>query len=173
MRRMERKAQMAQQVQETVKVAVERNITIYTDGSCLGNGTANARGGWAAILSCEELNYSKELSGAVPGTTNNRMELTAVVEGLKAIKGQHNVTVYSDSAYVVNAVQNGWIDKWQKNCWINSQRKPVENRDLWEAFISLSDEKCASIKMVHVRGHADNGMNNRCDALAVAAANTL
>jgi len=146
-------------------------VHIWTDGSCKGNGKAENRGGWAAVLVCGE--HQKEISGGVANTTNNRMELQAVVEGLKALKFKAEVTIHSDSAYFSNAIEKGWLKKWRSAGWINAQRKPVENRDLWEEFCALSIEKCTHLHVEKVAGHAGNPLNERCDTLAVAAASAV
>ena len=134
-------------------------ITIYTDGACSGNP---GPGGWAAILMCGEA--KKEISGSESNTTNNRMELKAVIEALKIIKFQSEVCIYSDSAYVVNAFLQNWINNWQKNCWRTSGRKAVQNKDLGLDLLQLM--KVHQVSFVKVAGHADNQYNNRCDELA-------
>lgn len=141
-------------------------VEIYTDGACSGNPGI---GGWAAVLLFK--GKEKEISGAEPLTTNNRMELTAAVEGLKALKFPCRVHLFSDSAYLVNAFNNGWLTKWQHNGWQNSRKDPVENRDLWEKLLELS--QLHDITWFKVKGHADNQYNNRCDKLAVAAVDHL
>ena len=142
------------------------HITIYTDGACSGNP---GPGGWGAILILDQ--YKKKLSGAEKGTTNNRMELTAAIMALSALKKPCHVELFSDSAYLVNAFNNDWIKNWQKNGWRNSQKKPVENKDLWEKLVMLTANH--EVAFVKVKGHADNEWNNRCDELAVAARETL
>ena len=142
------------------------HVTIYTDGACSGNP---GPGGWAAILSMNQL--KKELSGAEKETTNNRMELTAAIMALSALKKPCRVELFSDSAYLVNAFNNNWIKNWQKNGWRNSQKKTVENKDLWEKLIKLTTNH--EVTFVKVKGHADNEWNNLCDKLAVAACETL
>ena len=140
-----------------------KKIEIYTDGACSGNPGA---GGWAAILLCA--NHRKEISGGEKSTTNNQMELRAVIEGLKALKIPHcQVSVYSDSAYVVNAFKQKWIDTWQKNFWRTAGKKPVSNKELWVELIELT--KLHSVSFFKVAGHSDNELNNRCDELARAA----
>ena len=145
--------------------AVPSEVHIWTDGSCSGNP---GPGGWSAVLICGK--HQKEISGGVSNTTNNRMELMAIIEGLKALKFKAEVTIYSDSAYVVNPIDKGWLKKWCKNGWLKSDKKPVENRDLWEEFINLSKEKCIHLHMEKVKGHSGDPMNDRCDTLAKAAA---
>lgn len=138
-------------------------MTIYTDGACSGNPGA---GGWAAVLRYGE--HEKEISGGAPETTNQRMELTAAIEALKALKRPCRVRIYSDSAYLVNAFLQGWLERWQRNGWRNSKGDPVENRDLWEELLRLT--ALHEVEWVKVKGHADDKVNNRCDALARAAA---
>ena len=134
-------------------------ITIYTDGACSGNP---GPGGWGAILIFNDL--KKELSGGSPNTTNNIMEMTAVIEALKALKKPCNVELYSDSAYVVNAFLQHQIDGWQRNNWKKKEKKDVKNKDLWLELISLT--KIHNVNFHKVKGHADNELNNRCDELA-------
>ena len=135
-------------------------VTIYTDGACSGNP---GPGGYAAIIMAE--GSKKEIYGAEFNTTNNKMELMAAIKGLKALNRPCEVTLYSDSAYLVNAYNQKWIEGWKKNNWKNSSRQDVKNRDLWERL-----EKQISIhnvKFIKVKGHSDNEFNNRCDELAV------
>lgn len=136
-----------------------KNITLYTDGACSGNP---GMGGWGAIL-----NYNgveKLLSGGEDFTTNNRMELTAVIEGLERIKEPCNVDIYSDSAYVVNAFLQDWITSWVANGWRTKGKGEVLNSDLWKRLIAQVERH--NITWHKVKGHADNELNNRCDALA-------
>jgi len=135
------------------------NVTIYTDGACSGNP---GPGGWGAILMLGE--NKKEISGANPDTTNNIMELTAVIEALKILKRPCKVDLYSDSAYVVNAFLQKWIKGWIKNNWVNSSKQPVKNKELWQELISLT--KVHNVTFHKVKGHSDNPYNNRCDELA-------
>lgn len=119
-------------------------------------------GGWGAILIYED--KKKEISGYNPNTTNNIMEITAVLEAVKMLKFPCDITIYSDSAYVVNCFKQGWIYNWKKNNWVNSDKKPVKNRELWEElFKELEKHK---FEFVKVKGHSDNELNNRCDFLA-------
>lgn len=135
-------------------------IIIYTDGACSGNPGA---GGWAAVLFSGE--NKKEISGYAPLTTNQRMELTAVLEALKVLKVTGwDVTLYSDSAYVVNAFQQNWVENWQKNGWKNSKKEPVANQDLWKELIELSRKN--HVNLQKVKGHAGQQWNERCDELA-------
>ena len=136
-------------------------VTIYTDGACSGNP---GPGGWAAILIAG--NYRKELSGGEANTTNNRMELEGVINGLRALTRPCNVTIYSDSAYVVNAFNQNWLDKWMKNGWKNSAKAEVANSDLWKELVVLTTTH--KVTFSKVKGHADDELNNRCDELAVA-----
>ena len=142
-------------------MAVISEVTIYTDGACSGNP---GPGGWAAILMAG--GAKKEMSGGERDTTNNRMELMAVIEGLKALKRPCKVDIYSDSAYVVNAFEQNWIGKWVKNGWKNSAKAEVANSDLWKELISLT--AVHNVTFHKVKGHSDNEFNNRCDELAVA-----
>ena len=135
-----------------------KNITLYTDGACSGNP---GNGGWGAILMYNDA--KKEISGGESQTTNNRMELTAVIKGLEALKEECNVDIYSDSAYVVNAFLQDWITNWQNNGW-KSKKGMVLNIDLWQRLIELT--KKHNVTWHKVKGHADNEFNNRCDALA-------
>ncbi len=134
-------------------------VIIYTDGACSGNP---GPGGWGTILMYKD--YKKELSGGANLTTNNIMEITAVIEGLKALKMQCNVEVYSDSAYVVNAFNSHWIDGWKKNGWKNSQKEEVKNKELWQELYLLVNKY--NVKFIKVKGHSTNKYNNRCDELA-------
>ena len=136
-----------------------KKVTIYTDGACSGNP---GPGGWGAILMIDD--YKKEISGYSENTTNNIMEITAVLEAVKMLKYECEITIYSDSAYVVNAFKQGWIYNWQKNNWRTADKKPVKNQELWkELYSELSKHKFDFIK---VKGHSDNEFNNRCDFLA-------
>lgn len=135
------------------------NVTIYTDGACSGNPGA---GGWGAILMCD--GKMKEFSGFDPETTNNKMELTAVIVALSKLKKPCTVDLYSDSAYVVNALNQGWLENWKNNGWRGSDKKPVKNIELWEQLDELL--KVHTVNFIKVKGHADNEFNNRCDALA-------
>lgn len=143
-----------------------KEITIYTDGACSGNP---GPGGWGAILMYNE--KQKEISGASKNTTNNIMEITAVLEALKLLKEKCNVKVYSDSAYVVNAFNQGWIYNWRKNNWKTSGKDPVKNRELWEELYSLTQKH--DVEFIKVKGHSDNEYNNRCDYLATSAIKNL
>jgi len=141
-----------------------KQVTLYTDGACSGNP---GPGGWGAILSYRGQN--RELSGHMPNTTNNRMEVFAVISGLGALKEPCHVDVYSDSAYTVNAFNEHWIDNWQKNGWLNSEKKPVENSDLWKLLLQIIRMKKHEIVFHKVKGHAEDPLNIRCDELARSA----
>jgi len=134
-------------------------IEIYTDGACSGNP---GPGGWACILKCGDI--TKDFSGFVPDTTNNRMELLAVIRGLEQVKRPTEITIYSDSSYVVNAVNQNWLTNWQRNGWRTSGKQDVKNRDLWEELITLNTQH--NPKYVWVKGHSTNELNNKCDFLA-------
>lgn len=136
-----------------------KDVMIYTDGACSGNP---GPGGWGAILFYGS--NRKEMSGGERHTTNNRMELTAVIEALNVLKEPCQVKLYSDSAYVVNCFKQGWYRGWLKNGWKNSQGKPVENQDLWKQLLKLMDTH--QVEYIKVKGHSDNEYNNRCDFLA-------
>ena len=138
-----------------------KTVTLYTDGACSGNP---GPGGWGAIL--EFNGREKELSGGESSTTNNRMELTAVIEGLSALKEPCIVELYSDSKYVIDSLEKGWARSWQKRGWVKSDKTPALNPDLWEKLLSLAD--LHQIRCHWVKGHAENEKNNRCDQLAVA-----
>ncbi len=142
------------------------DVTIYTDGACSGNPGA---GGWGAILMHGE--YVKKIAGAEKETTNNRMELEAVIRALDCLKKPSKVTLYSDSAYVVNAFNQNWLENWQQSGWRTSGRKPVQNKDLWLKLIALT--KKHTVKFVKVKGHSDNKYNNECDELARRAIENL
>lgn len=137
-------------------------VEIYTDGACSGNPGI---GGYAAILIAG--GHEKEISGAVGNTTNNRMEITAVIEGLRELKRPCAVKLYSDSAYVINAFNQKWLVNWQRNGWKNAAGSPVSNKELWQELLDLAKQH--QIEWIKVKGHADNPYNNRCDELAVAA----
>ncbi len=137
-----------------------KQVRIYTDGACSGNP---GPGGWAAILIYQE--KEKELSGGEESTTNNRMELTAVISALRALKEPCEVDLYSDSRYVIDALEKGWALGWQKRGWVRADKKPALNPDLWTELLELTAQH--SMHYHWVRGHADNPWNNRCDRLAV------
>ena len=138
-----------------------KTVVLYTDGACSGNP---GPGGWCAIL--EYNGQQKELSGGEETTTNNRMELTAVIRGLEALKESCIVELYADSKYVIDGLEKGWAKQWQKNGWRKADKKPALNPDLWEQLLALSDRH--TLHYHWVKGHAENPMNNRCDEVAVA-----
>ena len=139
-----------------------KTVTLYTDGACSGNP---GPGGWGAIL--EYQGHELELSGGEKSTTNNRMELTAVIMGLSRLKEPCIVELYSDSKYVIDALEKGWAWGWKKKGWIKSDKKPALNPDLWDRLLTLTTQH--EVRYHWVKGHADNPKNNRCDQLAVAA----
>lgn len=139
-------------------------VTIYTDGACSGNP---GPGGWGTILMYKDI--KKEISGGNKNTTNNVMELTAVIEGLKMLKFPCEVKIYSDSAYVVNAFTQKWIYGWLKNGWKTSNKEEVKNKELWQELYEFT--KIHNIEFIKVKGHSDNEYNNRCDELARNAIN--
>ena len=138
-----------------------KTVTIYTDGACSGNP---GPGGWGAILAWQ--GHEKELSGGAAATTNNRMELTAVLTALALLKEPCVVELYSDSKYVVDAIEKGWLYSWQKKGWIKADKKPVLNVDLWQQLLPQLARH--QVHLHWVKGHAENEKNNRCDQLAVA-----
>ncbi len=137
-----------------------KTVTLYTDGACSGNP---GPGGWGAIL--EFRGIEKELSGGETSTTNNRMELMAVIRGLEALKEPCVVELFSDSKYVVEALEKGWARSWKARGWVKSDKKPALNPDLWDRLLALSTKH--TLHCHWVKGHADNPKNNRCDELAV------
>lgn len=141
-----------------------KKVTIYTDGACLGNP---GPGGYGVVLLYN--GHRKELSGGFRRTTNNRMEIMAAIAGLRALKQPCRVTLYSDSRYVVQAMSEGWAKRWRAKGWKRSATELARNPDLWAEMLDLSEKHDVSYRWV--RGHAGNSENERCDALAVAAAN--
>lgn len=140
-----------------------KKIAVYTDGACSGNP---GPGGWGSLIIDQDEKI--ELSGFEPNTTNNRMELTAVIQGLSALKVTSlPITVYSDSKYIIDAINQHWLDNWQIKGWQNAAKQPVANRDLWEQIIKLNQKYHPTY--VWVKGHSTNEYNNRCDTLAVQA----
>ncbi len=137
-----------------------KKVTIYTDGACSGNP---GPGGWGAILCYQGV--EKELSGGEAKTTNNRMELTGVISALEALKEPCVVELWSDSKYVIDALEKGWAVSWKKKGWIKSDKKPALNPDLWEKLLALAEKH--EMHYHWVKGHADNEQNNRCDRMAV------
>jgi len=139
-----------------------KTVLIYSDGACSGNP---GPGGWGSILIYGDA--EKELSGFEPYTTNQRMELVAALKALETLKETCQVELYSDSAYLINAFQQKWFERWERNGWVNAQKKPVENQDLWRGLLNAARRH--QVTWIKVKGHADNVYNNRCDALARAA----
>lgn len=140
-----------------------KSVEIFTDGACKGNP---GPGGWGAILRYGTT--EKEISGGESSTTNNRMEISAVLEALKCLKEPCHITLYSDSQYVCNALKLGWAKKWKANNWMRNKKDPALNVDLWEELLKLYDMH--KVDIVWVKGHAGHPENERCDRLAVAAA---
>jgi len=138
-----------------------KTVTLYTDGACSGSPSRRGRG---CIL--EYNGYEKELSGGEADTTNNRMELTAVIRGLQALKEPCIVELYSDSKYVIDALEKGWACSWKKKNWIKSDKRKALNPDLWDVLLSLTQKH--EVHYHWVKGHAANPKNNRCDELAVS-----
>lgn len=141
----------------------QESVIAYTDGACTGNP---GPGGWGAIII--EGGRERPISGSEAWTTNQRMELRAALEVLRAVAATQRVLVYSDSAYLVNCFREKWYERWRRNGWLNSQRKPVENRDLWEDLISLAEKR--NVAWHKVAGHSGDPLNDRADGLARAAA---
>ena len=137
-----------------------KRVTVYTDGACSGNP---GPGGWGAIL--EWNGVEKELHGGENPTTNNRMELTAVIVALETLKESCTVELYSDSKYVIDALTKGWLDSWRKSGWRKADKKPVLNVDLWERLLPQLERH--EMHYHWVKGHAENEKNNRCDKMAV------
>lgn len=135
-------------------------VELFTDGACSGNP---GPGGWGAILRCN--GFEKEMSGGEANTTNNRMELMAVISGLEALNRRCRVTIYSDSKYFVDAVEKGWAKSWRENGWRKSSKEPAKNPDLWERVLDLLDGH--ETELVWVKGHAGHPENERCDKMAV------
>ena len=138
-----------------------RKVIIHTDGSCLGNP---GPGGWAAVLKLDGSDYRREICGGFCLTTNNRMEILAVIEALRALKEACAVELYTDSTYVRNSVEKGWLRSWQKKGWRKADNKPVLNADLWQCLLPLLDAH--QLRLHWLKGHAGHPENERCDALA-------
>ena len=141
-------------------MAAKKQVEIFTDGACSGNP---GPGGYGVILRYKGV--SKELSGGEERTTNNRMALTALITGLSALKGPRAVTLYSDSKYIIDAIQKGWAKKWRANGWMRNAKDPALNPDLWEKLLDLLEKH--EVTFVWVKGHAGHPENERCDQLAV------
>ena len=140
---------------------MQKYVEIFTDGACSGNP---GPGGWGVVLRFGP--HEKELSGGEENTTNNRMELTAAIEGLSALKESCNVLLVTDSKYVADGIMQGWAESWRKNGWRKADKKPALNPDLWEKLLDLLEKHTVNIKWV--KGHAGHPENERCDQLAVA-----
>lgn len=143
-----------------------RHVDIYTDGACRGNPGA---GGWGAVLVCD--GKEKELSGGEPLTTNNRMELLAAISALEALKYPCEVTLTSDSKYLVDAIEKGWAVSWREKGWRRADKSPALNPDLWERLLRLLE--IHEVTFVWVKGHAGHPYNERCDVLATAFADSF
>ena len=144
-----------------------KHIEIYTDGACSGNP---GPGGWGAILRFRtgEKVYEKEISGGEAGTTNNRMELTGLLEALRQLKEPCDIDLYSDSQYVINGLEKGWAKGWRARGWVKGDKKPALNADLWDKLLTLLD--LHEVRLIWVRGHQGHPENERCDTLATTAA---
>ena len=140
-----------------------KKVVIFTDGACKGNP---GPGGWGAILRYKQ--NEREISGGEANTTNNRMELTAVIKALEMLKEPCEVTLYSDSQYICNALTKGWAKKWKANGWMRNKKEKALNPELWEVLLKLYD--IHKVEIIWVKGHAGHPENERCDQLAVAAA---
>lgn len=137
-------------------------MIVYSDGACAGNP---GPGGWAAVVI--DGGVEREVAGGEPSTTNQRMELRAALEGLRAVPGRRHVDLYSDSAYLINCFRDRWYVRWRANGWLNAQKRPVDNRDLWEALLAEAERH--DVAWHKVAGHAGVPLNDRADRLAVAA----
>ena len=146
-----------------------KEVIIYTDGACRGNGKESSIGAFGIVLIYS--NIKKEIKQAFLNTTNNIMELTAVIQGLSMLKEPCSVKLYSDSAYVINAMNQKWIDNWVRNGWKTANKEPVKNKELWEELIKLI--QFHKVTFIKVKGHSDNELNNRCDELANEAMDEL
>ena len=138
---------------------MKKQVTIYTDGACSGNP---GPGGWGCILMYRQ--HRRESSGGAENTTNNRMEITAALEALKLLKEPCEVDLYTDSAYLCNALEKNWLENWSRNGWKTASKSSVENQDLWKELLTLLQRH--DVRFHKVKGHADNEFNNRCDKLA-------
>lgn len=143
-----------------------KHVDIFTDGACTGNPGV---GGWGAILRYGVV--QKEISGASPQTTNNRMELTGVIQALRALKEQCDVTVTTDSKYVVDSINNGWVQQWKQNGWRKGNKQPAKNAELWDELLMLMSVH--TVKFVWVKGHNGHEENERCDTLATTACSQI
>jgi ribonuclease HI len=140
----------------------KKEVTIYSDGGCRGNGKKATIGGYGTVLVYGD--HRKEIKKGFKNTTNNIMEMTAAIEGLLMLKEPCRVKLYSDSAYLVNAFNQKWLEKWVRNGWKTANKEPVKNADLWMKLLELSNYH--EIEFIKVKGHSDNELNNRCDELA-------
>src|SRR5512133_1251007 len=141
-----------------------KKITIYSDGACSGNP---GPGGYGVLLKFNDI--TKELSGGFKNTTNNRMEIMGAIAGLESLKEPCDVTIVTDSQYLVNAIENGWAKKWKSQGWMRNKKEPALNPDLWDRLLKLVSKHTVTFQWV--RGHNGHTENERCDELAVAAAN--
>jgi ribonuclease HI len=139
-----------------------KSVQIYTDGACRGNGKENTIGAYGIVFLYN--NTKKEIKKSFRDTTNNIMELSAVIDALGMLKESCSVELFSDSAYVINAINQNWLKNWQKNGWKTASKEPVKNKELWEKLIKLIEMH--EVKFIKVKGHSDNPLNNRCDELA-------
>lgn len=139
-----------------------KEVIIYSDGACSGNP---GPGGYGTVLIYNK--HRRELSGGYKDTTNNRMEIMAIIKGLEVLNTRCRVTIYSDSRYVVDAIEKGWVDKWRSNDWMRNKKEKALNVDLWKRLIVLLEQHNVTFKWV--KGHSDNEENQRCDLLAVTA----
>ena len=148
-------------------------LTAYTDGACSANGTSKAKAGWAFVLLDEDENLIAEGAGGVDNGTNNIGELTAIIKAIEAAAelSPEKLEIFSDSAYVVNAITNKWFINWERNGWLTSQNKPVKNKDLWLKLMKAMEE--IEIKFSKVKGHAGEEFNEIADKLAVKATNDI
>ncbi|WP_067924020.1 ribonuclease HI [Alicyclobacillus shizuokensis] len=147
-----------------------RRVNIWTDGACKGNP---GPGGWAFVIEDEVTGKTLEKCGAEKETTNNRMELRAVIESLKSLRKPCQVTLYSDSEYVCSAFNRGWLASWRKHGWRTASKKPVANAECWQELVSLVEDGGHDVSFVWVKGHAGNQYNERCDELANQAVSRL
>ncbi|MNP22107.1 Ribonuclease H [compost metagenome] len=145
---------------------LRKKVIIYTDGACSGNP---GPGGYGAILMHD--GNTKEISGGQKDTTNNKMEMMAVIKGLEMLKFSCDVEIYSDSTYVVDSIEKGWIYSWKKNNWIKSNKEKAKNIEMWEKILEYMN--IHNIRFIKVKGHSDNEYNNRCDELAREAIKSL
>ena len=142
----------------------KERIIIYCDGACSGNQYKNNAGGWGAILKYKD--HVREIHGGELNTTNQRMELTACIRALEAVKSNgHTIDVHTDSAYLANCINKKWYINWQRNGWLNANKKPVENRDLWEKLLALLSSH--KVNFIKVAGHSGDELNERADELAL------